>query len=229
MLNIYIINIPKIKFMIKKVTTCLFIATALMACNNSEKTTENNTKDSITSETSATNTAASDTATFDINSIAISDKELGTFPYLSYPDGYNFNYEKENSAKNIKALDIEYFAVNGKLVPVEGKSYKVRIEKDANSDNKFNKLVVERYYEDKISSLGGVKVNNIPVPSTELKRVGDKELVDKQYGHSIDYNLLDDIKTYVIRTTTKQIWIQMTLMNNEVGKLTVLEKEVNNR
>lgn len=226
MLNISIINIPKIKSMIKKMTSCLLIATALVACNNSEKTTENNTKDSSTAETSATTTAATDTSTFDINSISISDKNLGTFPYLSYPDGYNFNYEKEISPKNIKDLDIEYFAVNGKLLPVEGKSYKVRIEKDANSDNKFSKLAVERYYEDKISSLGGVKVNNIPVPSTEIKRIGDKDLIDNQYGHSIDYNLLDDIKTYVIRTATKQIWIQMTLMDNEVGKLTVLEKEV---
>jgi len=225
-LNISIINIPKIKSMIKKMTSCLLIATALVACNNSEKTTENNTKDSSTAETSATTTAATDTSTFDINSISISDKNLGTFPYLFYPDGYNFNYEKEISAKNIKALDIEYFAVNGKLLPVEGKSYKVRIEKDANSDNKFSKLAVEHYYEDKISSLGGVKVNNIPVPSTEIKRIGDKDLINNQYGHSIDYNLLDDIKTYIIRTATKQIWIQMTLMDNEVGKLTVLEKEV---
>jgi len=225
-LNISIINIPKIKSMIKKMTSCLLIATALMACNNSDKTTENNTKDSNTAETSATTTAATDTATFDINSIAISDKELGTFPYLSYPDGYSFDYQMEISPKSIKDIDIEYFAVSGKLMPVEGKSYKVRIEKDGNDDRKFSSLVVERYYDEKIKQLGGVKVNDISVAYEEIKRVGNNDLIDNEYGHSIDYNLLDDIKTYIIRTATKQIWIQMTLMDNEVGKLTVLEKEV---
>ncbi|MCO5934908.1 hypothetical protein NAF17_05095 [Mucilaginibacter sp. RB4R14] len=61
------------------------------------------------------------------------------------------------------------------------------------------------------------------MPKAQIGSVGNNELIDKKYGYSIDYNLLYDIKTYVIRTKTKQVWIQMTLMNEETGKLTVLE------
>ncbi|MEB0263704.1 MULTISPECIES: hypothetical protein [unclassified Mucilaginibacter] len=61
------------------------------------------------------------------------------------------------------------------------------------------------------------------MPKAQIGSVGNNELIDKKYGYSIDYNLLYDIKTYVIRTKTKQVWIQMTLMNEETGTLTVLE------
>ena len=202
----------------------MVIAAALTSCKNGGNTSTDNS-DTLVAEAKTAQTIPADT-TFNLNAIPLSTKNLGEFPYLSYPEGYNFNYEKTINPLNIKDLDKEYFAVNGKLIPVEGKSYKVRIEKGQENEKKFSNLLVSRYYEEKILALGGVNINNVAVNQQEIKKVGDKELIEKNYGFSIDYNLLDNLKTYIIRTETKQIWIQMTLMDNEVGKLTVLEKKL---
>jgi OmpA-OmpF porin, OOP family len=160
---------------------------------------------------------------FDMNTIPESSANLGSFPYLKAPETYTYNYKTEIDPANISDFDKEYFAVNGKLMPVEGKSFKVRIEKDRSDGKRFNSLIVEKSFEEAILALGGVKVNNVPVPNKEIERVGDKELIQKHYGYSIDYNMLDEIKTYVIKTKEKQIWIQMSLMNDASGSLTILE------
>ena len=212
--------------MVKKLTSCIILAAALISCKNGNQTSTTGEKDSIGAEVKTAQQVHTDTTAFDLNEISISTKELGEFPYLSYPEGYNFNYEKKINTLNIKDLDKEYFAIDGKLIPIEGKSYKVRIEKSQENEKKFSSLYVSRYYDEKIVKLGGVCINNVAVNNQEIKRIGDKELIENNYGFSIDYNLLDDIKTYIIRTETKQIWIQMTLMDNEVGKLTVLEKKL---
>lgn len=211
----------------KKITSCILLSTVLFSCANKEHSSSSG-KDSLTTQSAAQEAKETKvnepSGTFDISSIPVTDKKPGTFPYLNPPETYTYNYEKEIQQKNINDFDKEYFAVNGKLILLEGKTYKVRIEKDRSNGKRFNSLIVEKSYKDAILALGGVPVNDVPVSQEEIKRVGDKELIEKHYGFSIDYNLLDDIKTYVIRTADKEIWIQMTLMNNESGKLTILEK-----
>ena len=55
------------------------------------------------------------------------------FPYLNPPENYCYgvcsNWKGTVEQKDIKDFDKEYFAVNGKLIPVEGKALKVVIEK----------------------------------------------------------------------------------------------------
>lgn len=211
----------------KKIIVYLLIPAFIISCQNKNTDAENNIKDSVIVKEVKENNLSNSSVNFDIKTLPISEKLFGAFPYLSYPDGYNFNYEKNISSKDIKDLDIEYFAINGVFQAQEGKTYKVRIEKEQNTGSRFNSLIVERYYDNKILELGGVKVNNTPVRKEELIRIGDDKLIKKNYGFSIDYNLLDDIKTYVINTKEKEVWIQFTLMNDEVGKLTILEKAKN--
>lgn len=209
----------------KAIFICLLVSTTLFSCSNETKETSDKKSDSVSVTGNKPEELPKENIPFDIQSIPISEVEIGQFPYLSYPEGYNFNYKKEISANDIKELDKEYFAISGKLHPIEGKSFKVRIERENTNPRKFNSLLVEKYYVEKIKSLGGVQVNNMAVDEAEIKKIGDQELIDKKFGFSIDYNLLNDIKTFVIRRKDKEIWIQMTLMNEEVGKLTVLEKE----
>lgn len=213
----------------RKITFSLLILAALTSCKS--KTTDSSTADTATnkaeeSKTSpdavANNTPVAVTA-FDINTIPVSEKDLGKFPYVGLPPKYTFDYKTEARVENINNMDKEYFAVNGKLMAEEGKAFKSHIQLP-NADGKFSSTEVNKYYNEKIKALGGVQVNNVAVPKTQIESVGNNEFVDKKYGHSIDYNLLNDIKTYVIRTKTKQVWIQMTLMNGESGKITVLEK-----
>ena len=200
----------------------LLLALSLAACK--KETSETTTPaDSTVTETKTTAAGSTD-APFDINTIPVSTKDPGTFPYFAPPANYFYNYESEANAKNIKDPDKEYFAVNGILIPKEGKSYKINIDKKSSDGPKFNALEVEKYYDTKIKALGGVQVNNVPVTQQEYDRIGQGELITKSYGSSINVNLLDQIKTYVIRTKDKVIWIQFSLLDNESGNITVLDE-----
>ena len=211
----------KIKIMI------LALSTALFACQSPVKQRSTPADpDSSSASSPAENKTATD-GEFDTSKIPVSDKELGKFPYLHLPQDYTFGYDKEIKATDINNADKEYFAVKGKLIPLEGKTYKATLEKDRSKDNtRFSSLVAGKALEKEIIGLGGVNVNNIPVPKSEIERVGDTELITNKHGHSIDYNMLDDIKTYIIKTKDKEVWIQYLLMNEESGIITVLEKSI---
>jgi OOP family OmpA-OmpF porin len=216
----------------KKILLCATVVIALAACKS--KTTNNSTTDTAANKAEVSKTAPDavanntpvGTGKFDINTIPVSDKNLdkSPFPYLDPPNYYTYNYDKVIKPESIRDVDKEYFAVNGKLLLQQGKTFKAHIERERNDGKKFNSIEVGQYYDDAIKALGGVQVNNVSVPKAQIDSVGNPELIDKRYGYSIDYSLLDDIKTYIIRTKTKQVWIQMTLMNDETGKITILEK-----
>lgn len=209
----------------KKIITVLVVLVQLIACKNkTDETKESDTSAPVETVSRENNDAQNSNQDFDISTIKTSTADLGTFPFLSPPETYTYDYEKEIDPSDIKDFDIEYFAVNGKLIRVEGKSFKVRIEKDRTDGKRFNSLIVGKSYEEAILALGGVLVNNVTVPNSELERVGNKVLFEKGYGHSIDSNLLDDLKTYVIKTKDKEVWIQYSLMNDESGSITILEK-----
>ena len=59
----------------------------------------------------------------------------------------------------------------------------------------------------------------------EIDRIGKENLMSATYGNSIDFNGLDRIKTYVIRTNSKEVWIQFSLLNEESGKITILRRQ----
>jgi OOP family OmpA-OmpF porin len=161
---------------------------------------------------------------FNINSVAVSTKDLGEFPYLKLPDTYTYNYEKEISKASIKDPDKEYFAVYGKLIPEEGKTFKATLEKNRADGKRFNSLELLNNVNKSILDLEGIKLKTVPITQQEWDRIGNKELIEKKYGFSIDANSLDDIQTYVIRTDKKVIWIQIFALNEESGKITILEK-----
>jgi OOP family OmpA-OmpF porin len=161
---------------------------------------------------------------FNINSVAVSTKDLGEFPYLKLPDTYTYNYEKEISKASFKDPDKEYFAVYGKLIPEEGKTFKATLEKNRADGKRFNSLELLNNVNKSILDLEGIKLKTVPITQQEWDRIGNKELIEKKYGFSIDANSLDDIQTYVIRTDKKVIWIQIFALNEESGKITILEK-----
>lgn len=211
----------------KKQIYLLALSALLVSCNNSQKSDSQDQNGNNTETTEAGASTITDTnAPADISNIAISDKELGTFPYLSLPTHYNFGYKEEAQESDIKSLDKEYFAFNGKLFPIEGKSYKIHLEKNRNTDKeRFNSLIVEKGLDKAIVDLGGVKVNNVAIPKSEIEHI--KSIEGENYlGYisSVDLNRLQDVKTYVIKTKDKEVWIQFSLLNEESGVLTVIEK-----
>ncbi|MFZ4261663.1 hypothetical protein ACFRAE_06450 [Sphingobacterium sp. HJSM2_6] len=206
----------------KQYVFSLFIGLAITACgNHAAKQTEETVVGDSTEQV-----VIQDTADFDLRKIPISEVSLGEFPYLTPPDDYCFDYCQawKGSIKkdDIKALDREFFAFNGKLVAIEGKSYKQTIEKNRTTDqSRFSALFVEKAFHNALLDLGAVEVNGVEVPYSEIERIGKQEVLD--YGHAIDFNGLDHIHTYIIRKEDKVIWIQFSLLDNESGKITIME------
>ncbi|MHA4894526.1 hypothetical protein ACXZ1K_07220 [Pedobacter sp. PWIIR3] len=210
-------------------TLNILLVTLLVSCkSNADKNSSTNGIDSMANVDSVKpegtpNPEAGTDSIFNINSIPVSDKDLGEFPFVQLPDKYTFDYEKAIQQKDIKDVDKEYFAVYGKLIPKEGKTFKATLDRNREDGKRFNSLELQRSIDKHISDLGGIKLKIVPITKAEYDRVGQKELIENKYGHSIDANKLDDIQTYVIRTKTKEVWIQVFLLNEESGRITVLE------
>jgi len=206
----------------KPLVYAVLLAFSLTACK--KETTPDTANGDTTSVTKPNDKEAVGDSAFDINNIPVSDKDLGTFPYLAPPEKYLYNYNKDINPKNVKNVDTEYFAVNGKLIAQEGKSYKINIDKPGSEETKFSSDEVLKHYKDVIAALGGVQVNDTDIAQAEYDRIGKKVLIDKGYGYTLDPNLLDRIKTFIIRTKDKTVWVQLCLLDEESGRITVLEQ-----
>lgn len=215
----------------KKNIGIFIVSFLIFSCNNSAKKEQSEGKviDSLPKIENKSDAKIKTNVDFKIDDIAESTAELGVFPYINPPENYTYGYDKNINKKDIRGFDKEYFAVAGKLIPVDGKTFKSTIEKDRSDGKRFNSLLVGKSFEEAILDLGGVNVNNVTVPKSEIERIGNTELIDKHYGFSIDYNLLDAIKTYIIKTKDKEIWIQYYLLNDESGAITILEKNTNKK
>jgi outer membrane protein OmpA-like peptidoglycan-associated protein len=204
----------------------LLVATAciLFGCDSLEKPREtvDDTTHHIVVDTIITTVqkeiADSTKNIFDISSIPVTTQDIGIFPFFSAPEGYKFSNPKT------KDFDKQYFAVNGKLIAIEGKSFNADLDVDRlKNKSKFSALMVEKSYSKLIIDMGGVKVNALPVPAAELERVGKPELIEKGHGYSLDYNG-QNIHTYVIRKQDSESWIQMNLLDEASGKVTIMRK-----
>ncbi|MGL4583088.1 MAG: OmpA family protein [Flavobacterium sp.] len=208
----------------KKTIISSLLALTICACGSKEK---KETKEvSVAEDTIATEDGNS--SSFDITKIPVTTKPIGTFPFLSPPHNYCYGYcsswTGQPNPSDISNFDKQYFAVNGDLIAVEGKTYNVELEKNRQKDAApFNALEVEKSYETAIIALGGVKVNDQELTQSTLDKIGNKELIDNKYGFSIP-PAGRKISTYIIRTSDKEVWIQFHLLNEESGRITILEK-----
>ena len=194
----------------------------LSSCNNGNKNTETQTKDSVKTEINPTENQPIQTAVFDINSIPISDKLDGAFPYFKLPEGYTYtDPQKYHGEGEIKDYDKEYFLVGGKFYPFEGKTFKGEIRLDDKfKDKKFSQLEIQKGFEEIILNVGGVRLNNNePILEGETAKISQSD-VSNGYTHSGSTGY--SIQTYVIRKSDKLIWIQFDYLDN-ASRFTVLE------
>ncbi len=194
----------------------------ISSCSDSSKKTETQMQDSAKAEAKTTETQPTQTATFDINSIPISDKLNGAFPYFKLPEGYTYTAPNSYHGEGeIKDYDKEYFLIGGKLYPYEGKTFKgvIRLDEKA-KDKKFSGLEIQKSFEETILSLGGVKVNNSePILSEEEAKINQND-ISNLYLHSVQTG--SEVQTYVIRKSNKLIWVQFDFLSSD-SRFTVLE------
>lgn len=100
---------------------------------------------------SASATTAEETA-FDPASLPTAKVQLGAFPYIGTPEGYSYN--------GTKTLDYDrfMFAINGKVVPLEGRFFKAPLQRIDNAA--MSTVFVEKSFVDFMESLGAQKLND---------------------------------------------------------------------
>ena len=123
----------------KSTIKTLAIFFLLSSCNSGTKTAETQTSDSVTTEIKTAETKPVQANTFDINSVPISDKLNGEFPYFKLPQGYTYTNPKGYHGEGeVKDYDKEFFLTGGKFYPYEGKTFKgvIRVDEKV-KDKKF--------------------------------------------------------------------------------------------
>jgi outer membrane protein OmpA-like peptidoglycan-associated protein len=150
-------------------------------------------------------------AAFDINSVPVSDKELGAFPFFTPPSGSRYathGSSKLDEKKSTRDFDRYYFVLNQTtLRPVEGKSFRVELWKEAtNSPRDPDILRIERNYENAIAALGGVRVfDGKPDRKTTYGALSEKDR--DAYGPR---DGLIPRQTHVIRKPGLEIWFEVS-------------------
>ncbi len=193
------------------------IAIISFSCNNGGETQKADNQDTVRSETPP-NEQPNSTGKFDINSIPVSDKDLGDFPFFSFPEGLvalNKPIERK--------FDKLYFAIDGVMTPLEGKVWKTGVWTKSNQSNDWSVAFFEKSYDEAIKAIGGVKIFDGTITNEEYEKYHPQATYLGEDG-SIGY-AGENIKTYVIRRADGgDVYIQLSATSG-VGKINILQKE----
>ncbi len=122
-------------------------------------------------------------STFDVNSLPTVAAKLGAFPYIGLPEGYTYN--------GTKTLDYDrfLFAIDGKIVPLEGRLFRASITKNGD----VSKVFIEKSFVKFMESIGAKKLNDSTI---------DFKLYElaKYENQNADVNIGQVTNTYGIKT-----------------------------
>lgn len=155
-------------------------------------------------------------AAFDMNKVPSTNIDLGNFPFFPAPKGYQY--------RNVKLKDRgeEYFLADGKLMPMEGRSFKAELVREESRPAMFSMSKVKKSFDRMIASVGGVKVSTDIPTKAEMERVGDEEIYDKERGFTVGFGGIE-LNTYVLRNRGAEVWVQLS-MNNVYGAICIIQK-----
>ena len=192
------------------------LALLVISCNKKTEKQLDNNQDSLQTENSNIK-QPNNPGAFDINSIPVSDKDLGEFPFFSLPKGV-----KEQNKAVKRSFDLLFFPINGIMNPIEGKVWKSNIVKAGASEEDWSLPYFLKSFDEAIISVGGVKIFDGKVSKQELDRIDEKASYFGEEG-SMDYWNVP-VKTYLIRRASgDDIYIQIS-GNSAMGELQILQK-----
>ncbi|MUV04713.1 OmpA family protein [Flavobacterium rakeshii] len=207
----------------KKLAISLFSLLLLSGCKEKKEsaeevpsTVETNVRDVVEENRDPVNTEEN-TKSFNIENLPVSDKDLGDFPFFSFPEGLTSTNKPVQ-----KKIDMLYFPIDGVMTPLEGKVWKTYVSVKDNSEE-WSLHYFIKSYEDAISKVGGVKIFDGEITYEEYERYHD----DAEYlgeDGSIGY-MGQKIKVYAIhRADGGNIFIQFC-GDSAAGNLNVLQQE----
>lgn len=163
-------------------------------------------------DTDASGPDEADAPGFDIESVPVSERPLGDFPYFSLPEGYH------NPNRPVPDRDFDRVAVwtGDRLEWVEGRIHESLIR--AEGDKAFSRLELDRNIEHQVNEAGGVKVTDSRPPREIRREWGDEQ--QRSPGRGDIYNRA--VITYLVRREDREIWIHL-LASNTGGSWMVIE------
>lgn len=202
----------------KRTSLLLVSASLIIACNNSPKQEQDNTKDSVekTSSINESSAASPSTTTFDITNIPVSTSEIGDFPFINLPKGM-----EEMNKPLVRPFDICFFPIDGIMTAFEGKLYKTFVSPVRGEE--FSQHFFEKSMADYLQSIGAVKVFDGEITKDEYDRYHKQ---DPNKGDEGDIGYAgQNIKSWALRSKDKgNIYIQY-ISNNAGASLNVLQED----
>ncbi len=200
----------------KRVIYLAALSVVVLSCNKTSKTeqtvveSEQQTEEVV--DAGATLQKGSD---FDINSLTVSEADLGVFPFLTLPKGLRTVDPLQ------KKYDICFFPINGVMTSFEGRLYKANIT--AEDGEEFSQRYFEKSLEEYLVSVGAIKIFDGEITKEAYERYTKQ---DPNKGDQGDMGYADQqIRCYVIRSKDQgNIYVQFTA-NNAGGTLNILQEE----
>lgn len=191
---------------------------SLAACKPKVPSPHSETTPTASPESHATGSTPNNSATsasqaqFDIEKIPVSENALPPFPYLDYPAVINIG-GRFTEQKNFDSL---YIVTGKQFRKVEGR---VESHKFYLSDANMSETEARRNYENLITQMGGIKVNDA-TPS-DLAASSDESSANEKKTRS-DSTMTYD--AYLVRTPDQMVWIVLMLNDSNVKTLVVAEQ-----
>lgn len=192
--------------------SALILIVALAACsdNNEEQQADitplpQRPKQQASQPVEQTSAPVADTqnfADFNINSIPVSSKSLGAFPYFDAPDGYVYATSKE------RPLEEKYFFdKDGKLIEAKGKYFIGQLEPKQNSAEATDMVIAS--YDKAITAAGGVKLFEGSAP--EFLRSEYSKNAPPSYWRDMYSPLSARFVQYVINHGSDSVWVELAI------------------
>ncbi|MCW0208318.1 MAG: hypothetical protein OJK14_14555 [Achromobacter sp.] len=218
----------------KTAALALAVGLSLMACKKQDdaaataanaqpavasETTDAAAPPASTAQTPAAATAAPAVTSFDINTIAVSDKPLGEWPYLVLPAGYQFS---GNLAEKTKDLARVPFWTGSQLLWVEGKTYQAELR--AGDGKTYSRFELLKGIDQALTALGAVTLTQRSYDETVYEANKPELASFRSEFDDIDdaYWYDKDARTYLIRRADKAIWM-VVYADNYDGAVLVAE------
>jgi len=191
-------------------------ALLLLSCNSKVENQETTTTENPQVESKSAD-ATQNPGKFDIESIPVSDKPLGEFPFFSLPKGV----QEQNKAVK-RSYDMLFFPIDGVMTPLNGKVWKTNVVVSKDNPETWSLPYFLSSYDEIITAKGGVKIFDAKVSKAEMDRIKDQATYFGEEG-SVDY-WNEAVKTYVIRRPAgDDVYVQIS-GNSSAGVLQILQK-----
>lgn len=154
-------------------------------------------------------------AEFNMDQVPVSPIDIGTFPYLSVPEGYKYSGDTK------KQLEEKYFFYNDSLVrKVSGEYFTTNI---LSTNDSFEDTFLISEYKKAITKLGGIEIYSGGLPAAA------SELIDKENPAYVS-DMYDPrpyrYKQFLIKTAKENVWIELCHgLNSQLIDLTVVKEE----